>query len=89
MVMSKFTLPVAQKKASIDKATDSLDERRYYKWEDKILLQQAEASFHFLSTFIETDKDGIKSNYAGSKDGKETQYRLVYLISYKNYLTQI
>ena len=42
-----------------------------------------------MSTFKEVDAEGNKKSYQGSRDGKEIQYRLVYLLSYKKYLEQI
>jgi hypothetical protein len=77
------------KRQQVDTSSPSA-ERLYYHWEDSPLLASADMSFTYLSTFREIDEDGKKHNYLGSfGTGLEKQYRIVYLISAKNYYAKI
>ena len=68
---------------------DDNAERRFYKWEDSVLLPEAAVSFEFLTTFTDIDAEGKKVSYQGNRGESETQYRLIYLLDYKRYCDKI
>ena len=49
----------------------------------------SDSSFNFKATFSYIDDEGNKQSYTGSRDGKEVQHRLIYLIKYDRYLQEI
>ena len=83
LIMSRFTIPV--KSAPGEKEPEKL----FYKWEDSVLWPASEVSFTFKATFSYLDDEGNKKTFKGTKDGKEVQHRLVYLIKYDRYLEEI
>ena len=93
LILSRYTVPVKQKESVKGPGTAADDiegtEKLYYKWEDTVLLPQADVSFQFKAEFRFIDDDGKKQCVTGSMDGKEVQYRLIYLIKYDNYLREI
>lgn len=88
LVLSKFSVPNACIAANPDRK-----ERLHYRWEDDVFERDAEVSFCYQSTFKEMAEDGTKSYIQGTcaqaGGGAETQYRIVYLISWKNYEKRI
>lgn len=51
---------------------DESAERRFYKWEDNVLLPEAVVSFEFLTTFADIDAEGKKVTYQGNRGESET-----------------
>ena len=88
LVLSRFTVPVKQLNA-VDAGASKGEEKLFYKWEDNLLWQASDVSFTFKATFTTLDDDGNKQTYTGSRDGKEVQHRLIYLIKYDRYLQEI
>ena len=97
LVVTKFTLPnevVFDKKL---KGTafyiPEASERLYYRWEDDVFERKAEVSFCFQSTSKEVADDGTKSYIQGpcsqSGGGKETHYRMIYLLKWEEYVKAI
>jgi hypothetical protein len=85
----KASKETGMKRQKIDTSSASA-ERLYYHWEDSSLLASADLSFTYLSTFREIDEEGKKHNFLGSfGNGLEKQYRVIYLISAKNYYAKI
>jgi len=82
-------MDTGMKRQKVDTTSPSA-EKLYYHWEDSTLLASAECSFTYLSTFREVDEEGKKHNFLGSfGNGLEKQYRIIYLISAKNYFAKI
>ena len=84
LVLSRYTVPVTEKEQAVVK-----QEKLYYKWEDQVFLPVSDVSYSFKATFFEVDEEGNRKSYTGSRDGKEVQHRLVYLIKYQRYLHEI
>ena len=82
-MLSRFTVPVKPG------ADGKEQEKLFYKWEDSVLWPAAEVSFTFKASFSYLDDEGNKQRYTGSRDGKEVQHRLLYLIKYDRYLQEI
>ena len=84
-MLTKFTVPNDLVSQGAHKAEDRL----YYHWEDQIFEQNAEFSFNYMSTFKEVADDGKKNFIQGACSqaggGKETQFRLVFLIKWQDY----
>ena len=49
----------------------------------------AEHSFTFMTTHKMTDEEGRKQYIQGSRGGPETQYKLVYLIRFGEYVKKV
>lgn len=85
LALSKFTVP----NELVNKGQHKKEDRRYYHWEDQVFEKHSEICFHYLSTFKEVADDGSKSFIQGAcaqaAGGKETQFRLVYLIKWSEY----
>jgi hypothetical protein len=76
LVITRYTVPTKR-------AQDN--EKYFYHCEDKFLWAKAEHSFSFLTTFRYVDDDGNKQSVSGAQGGAETQYKLVYLLPWKDY----
>lgn len=83
-------LLVLSKYATKNQQTEDAEgqQRMYYKWEDEVFEKESEMSFTYLTTFADTDDNG-KKVYSHGGGGAETQHKLVYLISFKEYLKQV
>ena len=85
-MITKFTVP----NETLNKNELKSEERIYYRWEDSVFIDHAEASFAFQSTFKTSGEDGKTSWIQGAMPqvggGKETQYKLVYAIEYAKYV---
>ena len=90
LVLSKFTIPneLLSPYKALDPSTfiPKRQDRLYYRWEDDIFESVADHSFCYQGTFKEVDDEGNKSYIQGPNSqaggGKETQYRLIYLIKW-------
>ena len=85
LVQSKFTVD-----NQTAKTKPKRDEWIYYRWEDSLFEPKAEISFNFQSSFKNVADDGKKSYVQGATEsvggGSETQYRLIYLIKWDQYV---
>ena len=85
LVQSKFTVDNQSAKNKPKR-----DEWIYYRWEDSVFEPKAEISFNFQSSFKDVADDGKKSYTQGATEhvggGSETQYRLIYLIKWDQYV---
>ena len=61
----------------------------YYHVEDQYLWPGAEFSFTYMTTFRFIDDDGKKQSVQGAQGGPETQYKVVYLIKYDQFVKRI
>lgn len=70
-------------------STFTRNDRLYFRWEDDVFEKQAVHSFWFQSSFKEVKEDGSRSFVQGPNamagGGKETHYRLIYLVEWSKY----
>ena len=85
LVLSKFTVP----NELVAKGQHKKEDRLYYHWEDQVFEKHSELVFNFLTTFKEMKEDGsstfIQGACAQAGGGKETQFRLIYLLKWSEY----